>query len=236
MMEPTKSGRVLEQEVDDYLAQRHPDLVDVEAFDPMAYAAPRPSTSRPRRPRKARKKSPTAGGHRPAKKASAKKAKKTTRKKATKRPAKRAKPRKKTARSTKKRAGAGRRAGARKRRPAKKKAKKHRATAATDPPPAASPLSVVLEAVRSMPSAGRFGPERVYISDAYHRVGRRLGMSLPQFKAWLVGENREANLSLARADSRGDMPADKLDESEIRDLGAEFHFILDPSKLGRGRY
>ena len=239
MMEPAKSGRVLEQEVDDYLAQRHPDLVEIDTFDPMAYA--RPSTNKKRRPRKAKK---STASHRPTTK-KAKPKKKAKKRTTGRRPAKKPKSRKKTTKSPKKRAGAGRRAGARKRRPAKKKAKKHRAPSTTEPTssrhqhppePAASPLSVVLEAVQSMPSSGRFGPEKVYVSDVYRRVGPRLRMSLAQFKSWLVAQNREANLDLVRADSQGDMPADKLDESEIRDLGATFHFIVDRSRVRRGRY
>jgi hypothetical protein len=88
-------------------------------------------------------------------------------------------------------------------------------------------LPTVLSAVRSMPPSGRFGPGDVFISSVYDRVGNKIGMTLDQFKRWLVVQNRLQNLSLHRADMVDAMDPRKVDRSEIDDLGAQFHFIRD---------
>lgn len=88
-------------------------------------------------------------------------------------------------------------------------------------------LPIVLSAVRSMPPSGRFGPGDVFISAAYDKVGKRIGMTMDQFKHWLIVQNRMQNLSLHRADMVDAMDPRKVDRSEINDLGAQFHFIRD---------
>jgi hypothetical protein len=90
-----------------------------------------------------------------------------------------------------------------------------------------SAMPTVLAAVRSMPPSGRFGPGDVFISSVYDKVGKRLGMTLDQFKQWLIVQNRRQNLSLHRADMVDAMDPRKVDRSEINDLGAQFHFIRD---------
>ena len=90
-------------------------------------------------------------------------------------------------------------------------------------------LPTVLSAVKSMPSSGRFGPGDVFISAVYDKVGKKIGMTMDQFKRWLVIQNRKQNLSLHRADMVDAMDQRKVDRSEINDLGAQFHFIDDRS-------
>lgn len=95
----------------------------------------------------------------------------------------------------------------------------------------ADPLTLVREAVRSMPASGRFGHEKVFISEIWKRVGKRVAGTLPtldEFKLWLVTQNRTRALTLARADLVGAMDPKKVQESEITDLGATFHFVIDP--------
>lgn len=91
------------------------------------------------------------------------------------------------------------------------------------------PLPVVLSAVKTMPPSGRFGPDKVYISDVFGKVGKKIKMTMGEFKRWLVVQNRERHLNLARADLPDAMDRAKVDRSEIRDMGATFHFILDPT-------
>ncbi len=90
-----------------------------------------------------------------------------------------------------------------------------------------SPLSVVLAAVRAAPASARYGPADVFIYPLWRKVKGKLGMSLEQFKRWLVDENREQHLTLMRADMVDDMNPELVEKSEISDLGAQFHFVLD---------
>lgn len=94
---------------------------------------------------------------------------------------------------------------------------------------------VTRRAVREVPPAGRFGPDKVFISAIYDRVAPDLGWSLDQFKRWLVRANQDQILDLARADSQGDMDPDLLQRSEIVDRGAAFHFVVDRADQGRAR-
>jgi hypothetical protein len=89
-------------------------------------------------------------------------------------------------------------------------------------------LALVLNAVTNMPMTGRFG-DKVYISEIWRRVGRRIAPTLFDFKRWLLEQNRFGNLVLARGDLMGAMDASKVSESEIQDRGATFHFVLDPA-------
>jgi hypothetical protein len=91
-------------------------------------------------------------------------------------------------------------------------------------------LNLVREAIPRIGSDGRFGPEKVFVSALWHYLendGRLPDLSLDHFKRWLVTANRDQLVDLVRADSQGDMDGRLLEESEIRDLGATFHFVID---------
>jgi hypothetical protein len=91
-------------------------------------------------------------------------------------------------------------------------------------------LNLVQEAIPRIGSDGRFGPEKVFVSALWRYIeddGRLPDLSLDRFKRWLVTANRERLVDLARADSQGDMNGRLLEESEINDLGATFHFVID---------
>jgi hypothetical protein len=99
-------------------------------------------------------------------------------------------------------------------------------------------LTLVREAIPQIGSDGRFGPEKVFVSAIWRRIEseRRLpDLSLERFKRWLVTANRDQLLDLARADLRGAMDAKLIEESEIRDLGATFHFVVDRQAATAGR-
>jgi hypothetical protein len=97
------------------------------------------------------------------------------------------------------------------------------------PPPAQHLLEVVREAIPRIGGEGRFG-EKVYISAIWRTIerDRKTGdLSLDHFKRWLVRANRDGWLVLARADLIGAMDAKQVNESEINDRGATFHFVVD---------
>jgi hypothetical protein len=94
------------------------------------------------------------------------------------------------------------------------------------------PLVLVKEATAAMPRSGRFGESKVYISSIWDRVGKKIDhqiKNLNEFKNWLVEQNRLGNLRLARGDLPSAMDQRLMDESEIRDLGSTFHFVIDDS-------
>jgi len=91
-------------------------------------------------------------------------------------------------------------------------------------------LEVVRETISRIGAEGRFG-EKVYVSAIWRTLerDRKAGeLSLDHFKRWLVRANRDGWLVLARADLIGAMDAKQVNESEINDRGATFHFVLDP--------
>ena len=91
-------------------------------------------------------------------------------------------------------------------------------------------LEVVRETIPRIGAEGRFG-EKVYVSAIWRTIerDRKTGeLSLDHFKRWLVRANRDGWLVLARADLIGAMDAKQVNESEINDRGATFHFVLDP--------
>lgn len=90
-----------------------------------------------------------------------------------------------------------------------------------------SPLEIVQAAVSSAPGSARYGRGNVFVYPLWKRVKAKLGMSLEQFKHWLVHENRAHHLVLARADMVDDMDPELVEKSEISDLGAQFHFVID---------
>jgi len=89
-------------------------------------------------------------------------------------------------------------------------------------------LEVVRETIPRIGAEGRFG-EKVYVSAIWRTIERdKAGeLSLDHFKRWLVRANRDGWLVLARADLIGAMDAKQVNESEINDRGATFHFVLD---------
>lgn len=103
-------------------------------------------------------------------------------------------------------------------------------------PPRANPegaealLVAVRKAIPMVGSDGRYGKENVFVSALWRQVARvqpTPELSLDGFKRWLVTANRNQLLALARADLIDDMDAGLVADSEIEDLGATFHFVLD---------
>jgi hypothetical protein len=109
-----------------------------------------------------------------------------------------------------------------------------KAAGAEDPPkPGEDLLAVVRETLPEIGQEGRFGSEKVFVSALWHKIedrGRPAAPSLDHFKRWLVTANRNRWLTLARADVVGVMDPRQVRESEILDLGATFHFVLDPAR------
>jgi len=106
--------------------------------------------------------------------------------------------------------------------------------AAPPPPPVPArppedPVAVVRRTAEEMGTEGRFG-NKVYIAAIWDVAGDQLGMSLPEFKRWLVEQNRRGTLVIARGDLVGAMNRPLLARSEIQDRGATFHFVMDPSR------
>lgn len=100
--------------------------------------------------------------------------------------------------------------------------------------PRRDPLQIVIDALPSIRGLGRFGDRRVFIAALWDVVGRRVGMSLDEFKEWLFEQHRARNLVLARADLVSAMPHEMVMRSEHEiDKGARispsFHFVHDPS-------
>ena len=113
----------------------------------------------------------------------------------------------------------------------------------TSPGPATTPgdnlLTLVREAIPRIGADGRFGDEKVFVSAIWRYLeddGRLSDWSLDRFKRWLVTANRDQLVDLARADAQGDMDGGLVEESEINDRGATFHFVVDrkAASLGRG--
>jgi hypothetical protein len=101
--------------------------------------------------------------------------------------------------------------------------------AGTPPQPPNGLLEAVREAIPRIGADGRFG-EKVYVSAIWRTIDRDRksgGISLDNFKRWLVSANRDGKLVLARADLIAAMDAKQVSESEINDRGATFHFVLD---------
>lgn len=105
-------------------------------------------------------------------------------------------------------------------------------------PPADALLNLVRETIPRIGSDGRFGTEKVFVSAIWQRIERDHrfpDLSLDRFKRWLVTANREQLVDLARADLVGAMDPKLVKESEIHDLGATFHFVVDRRVNGTER-
>lgn len=110
------------------------------------------------------------------------------------------------------------------------------------PRPTATPADMLLNLIReTIPRIGpdgRFGDEKVFVSAIWQHLeddGRLADWSLDRFKRWLVKANSDQLLDLARADAQGDMDSRLVEESEIVDRGATFHFVVDRQALLSGR-
>lgn len=97
---------------------------------------------------------------------------------------------------------------------------------ATDPQAFAR---AVRAAAAEVTGDGRFGDRRVFIAALWRRVaeGELAGLTLADFKRRLLEANQAGDLSLARADLVDAMDPALVAESEIRDLGSSFHFVMD---------
>lgn len=103
-------------------------------------------------------------------------------------------------------------------------------SAAPDAGAAETLLTAVRQAIPMVGSDGRYGKENVFVWALWQQVAcdaRLTELSLDGFKRWLVTANRNQQLALARADMVDDMDARLVEASEIEDLGATFHFVLD---------
>lgn len=95
---------------------------------------------------------------------------------------------------------------------------------------APDPTAYVVDHIREIRGAGRFGDRKVFISALYDRVGSALGMSLAEFKAWLIRQHFSRRLVLARADLVAAMDPELVSRSEIDHQGqATYHFVVDPN-------
>jgi hypothetical protein len=101
----------------------------------------------------------------------------------------------------------------------------------TSPPPPEALLKAVRERLPLVSAAGRFGTEKVFISALWQELtqARLFNGALPieAFKQWLLKANRDGELVLARADLVAAMDSRLVAESEVRNGGATFHFVLD---------
>jgi hypothetical protein len=93
----------------------------------------------------------------------------------------------------------------------------------------ADPLTVVLAEIGKVPASGRFGGKKVFISELWKRVGRRINMTLPVFKQWLFRQLRDGTLLLARADIVAAMDPNQVQDSRAENFGTTVHFVIDPN-------
>jgi|GEM_PF-4736930 len=85
----------------------------------------------------------------------------------------------------------------------------------------------VLEAARALEPNSRavFGDDKAFVSHVYRAMAAETRGTLEEFKARLMEANRAHLLNLSRADMVELMDRTDVQESEIRYLGATFHFI-----------
>lgn len=80
------------------------------------------------------------------------------------------------------------------------------------------------EAARSVLAAGGgFGENKAFICEVYERLNP--AMSLPAFKTLLLSLLQAGSVTICRADLVEVMDLAKITLSEIKDLGATFHFV-----------
>lgn len=88
-------------------------------------------------------------------------------------------------------------------------------------------VNIVHRAVSAAPKRDRHD-QGVYVSSVWSKVGKRLGMTLEEFKRWLVRRNAEQMLTLLRVDLVDTADPNKVEKSYIYDMGAVFDLIRDP--------
>jgi hypothetical protein len=95
------------------------------------------------------------------------------------------------------------------------------------------PLPIVITALSTIHGEGRLGDRKIFIAALWDRVGKKIHLTLPEFKHWLIEQHRQQRLVLARADLIAAMPYDLVMRSETKTAGpysgATFHFVVDPS-------
>lgn len=88
-------------------------------------------------------------------------------------------------------------------------------------------VSIVHRAVSAAPKRDRHD-QGVYVSSVWNKVGKQFGMTLEEFKRWLVRRNAEQMLTLLRVDLVDTADPNKVEKSYIYDMGAVFDLIRDP--------
>ncbi|WP_223643320.1 hypothetical protein [Corallococcus sp. EGB] len=83
----------------------------------------------------------------------------------------------------------------------------------------------VLDAAKSVPPTGRFGDNKVFISHVWKALQPEWA-DRPAFNEALLEANRARQLSLGRADLLAAMSPRDITESEVRTVGATFHFVV----------
>jgi len=120
-------------------------------------------------------------------------------------------------------------------------------------PPSSSAMSTeafaravneAMSTIRAEPSplrpgvtVGRFGPDKVFVSAIWRTLSadpRFHQMTHQQFLRHLLDANRHGYIALARADMPGAMDPTEVTDSEIRDMGSTFHFVVDRSAAPYG--
>jgi hypothetical protein len=89
----------------------------------------------------------------------------------------------------------------------------------------------VHEVAAGSPESERFGPNKVFIAYIWQQLQGEWS-SRDAFDAALLAANRARTVSLTRADLVGAMEQRLVAESEIRDHGARFHFVVIPGVRG----
>ncbi|MBZ4376887.1 hypothetical protein [Corallococcus sp. AS-1-6] len=93
------------------------------------------------------------------------------------------------------------------------------------PTDTASFATRVLDAARGIPPSGRFGDNKVFISHVWKALQPEWA-DRPAFNEALLAANRAHELALGRADLLAAMNPRDITESEVRTVGATFHFVV----------
>jgi hypothetical protein len=73
----------------------------------------------------------------------------------------------------------------------------------------------------------RYGRRKVFLAAVHAALGGEGAIQIEAFKRRMVSAHRAGLLVLARADLVAAMPQAAVAGSEVREDGAEFHFVLD---------
>lgn len=94
-------------------------------------------------------------------------------------------------------------------------------------------IAAVHNATARVSAPGRFGTDRIFVSALWKELDEGAGfpgLTLDSFKKRLFEANRTQQLTLARADLVAAMDRREVAASEIRNLNATFHFVIDRSR------